>query len=97
MDLNSNYSDINLNTTNKTKNIIVNGNYSNTKITCAPEAPFDFDINLKYGGFKDEIGLKYSEKSEKYNAKSYAGYYINGGKSSISVTTNYGSVQLLNK
>jgi predicted membrane protein len=86
-----------LNTTNKTKNIIVNGNYSNTKIICAPEVPFDFDINLKYGGFKDQIGLKYSEKSEKNNSKNYSGYNISEGKSSISVTTNYGSVQLLNK
>jgi len=79
------------------KTLFVNGNYSNTKITCAPEVSFDIDINLKYGGFKDEIGLKYSEKSEKNNSKSYRGYNISTGKSSISVTTNYGSVQLINK
>ncbi len=97
LDINSNYSDINLNTTFKTKDIVVNGNYSTTRITCAPEVPFDFDINLKYGGFKDQIGLKYSEKSEKNNSKSYSGYNISTGKSSISVTTNYGSVQLINK
>lgn len=97
LDINSNYSDINLNTTFKTKDIVVNGNYSNTKITCAPDYPFDFDINLKYGGFKNDLDLKYIEKSEKNNSKSYKGYNISTGKSSISVTTNYGSVQLINK
>lgn len=97
LNLSSNYSDLQLSASNKTDAIKIVGNYTNSKIYCSPDYAFDFDINLKYGGFKNELELKYIEKSEKNNSKSYSGYHKNQGKSKISVTTNYGSVQFLNK
>lgn len=97
LNISSNYSDVQFSTSNSTKNIIVNGNYSNTKIFCSTDYAFDFNINLGYGSLKDGIGLKYIEKSEKNNSKSYSGYNISSGKSKLSVTTNYGGVQLINK
>lgn len=97
LNVNSNYSDVQLAASTKTDTIKIVGNYTNSKITCSQEYAFDFDISLKYGGFKSELDLKYSEKIEKNNTKSYLGYHINQGKSKLSVTTNYGSVQFLNK
>jgi hypothetical protein len=93
--LNSNYSDINLTASSKIKDITINGNYSNSKITCSSDLAFDIEVDIKYGGFKDQIGLKYTEKTEKNTSKKYSGYHISQGKASISVNTNYGSVQLL--
>jgi len=93
--LNSNYSDINLTASSKTKDITINGNYSNSKIICPSDFAFDIDVDIKYGGFKDQIGLKYTEKTEKNTSKKYSAYHISQGKASVTVNTNYGSVQLL--
>jgi hypothetical protein len=95
LDINSNYSSITFNTTSKTKNISINANYTNTKIICPSEYSFDFDINVKFGEFKNQLELKYSEKSEKNNSKSYTGYHISQGKAKIYVATNFGSVQFI--
>lgn len=95
--INSNYSDINLTATSKTKSININGNYSNSKITCSSDLGFAIDVELKYGSFKEDLGIKYSEKSEKNNSKTYLGNHAGQGKASITVKTNYGTVQLLNK
>ena len=94
---NSNYSDIQMTASNKTDAITINGNYTNSKITCTSDYAFDINVNLKYGSFTDNVGLKYILKSEKNTSKSYTAYHISQGKSKISITTNYGSVQLLNK
>jgi hypothetical protein len=93
----SNYSNIQFNVSNKTDDISIEGNYSHTKITCSSDYAFNFNVQLGYGSFKEDLGVKYTEKSEKGMSKSYAGYHINPGKSNINVSTNYGSVQLLNK
>jgi len=95
--VNSNYSDIQLALSNKIEAIVINGNYSNSKISCNSDTAFDINVNLKYGSFKDVLGIKYTEKSEKNNSKSFAGYHISQGKSKINITTNYGNVQLLTK
>lgn len=97
LDIESNYSDINLSSTSKTKGITILGNYTNSKITCNSDYAFDINVNLKYGSFKDELGIKYIEKIEKNTSKSLKGYHLSQGKSKINVTTNYGSVQLLTK
>lgn len=95
--VNSNYSDIQLSASNKTDVITINGNYSNSKITCSSDFAFDVNVNLKYGSFTDNVGLKYTEKSEKNTSKTYVAYHNSQGKSKINITTNYGSVQLLTK
>jgi len=95
--LDSNYSDISFAATSKTKSISLSANYSNTKIMCPSDWAFDINIDLKYGNFKEDLGLKYSEKSEKNTSKSYSGYNISQGKSTITIKANYGNVQLLNK
>ncbi|WP_298115820.1 hypothetical protein [Flavobacterium sp.] len=95
--VNSNYSDIQLSASNKTDAITINGNYSNSKISCTSDYAFDINVNLKYGSFTDNVGLKYSLKSEKNTSKSYIAHHISQGKSKINITTNYGSVQLLTK
>jgi len=95
LQINSNYSEINLASATQTKVISINGNYSNTKIICPPDVAFDFLVNLKYGNFKENLGVTYTEKAEKNASKSLTGYHINQGKTNITVNTNYGSLQLL--
>ncbi len=97
INISSNYSDIQFSASNKTDAIAINGNYTNSKITCSHDFAFNFDINLGYGSLKEELGLKYTQKSEKNSSKSYSGYHISQGKAAINITTNYGSVQLLTK
>lgn len=91
----SNYSSIQMTMTSKTDQLLINGNYSHSKISCAPDAAFDFDFMVGYGSFKEELGLKYTEKYEKNTSKSYSGYFNNPGKSKVKITTNYGNIQLL--
>lgn len=93
--IDSNYSNIQMTMTSKTDQLLINGNYSHSKISCAPDAVFDFDFMVGYGSFKEELGLKYTEKYEKNTSKSYSGYFNNPGKSKIKITTNYGNIQLL--
>lgn len=95
--ISSNYSDVQLSASNKTSAISVDGNYTNTKITCTDDYAFNFEARINYGSFKDNLGLKYSEKNEKNTSKSYLGYRISEGKSSININCNYGNLQLLNK
>ena len=95
--INSNYSDIYLDGNTKTNSILIDGNYIHTKIACASDYAFDFDVALTYGSFKDNVGLKYNDKDEKSTSKSYSGYHLSQGKSKININTNYGSVQLLTK
>lgn len=93
--IDSNYSSIQMTMTNKTDQLLINGNYSHSKISCAPDAAFDFDFMVGYGSFKEELGLKYTEKYEKNTSKSYNGYFNSPGKSKLKITTNYGNIQLL--
>ena len=93
----SNYSDIQLGANKNTNAISIDGNYTNSKITCTPDYAFDVQVELKYGSFKDALGIKYTDKYEKNTSKSFTGYHIVQGKSKITVATNYGSLQLLTK
>ena len=54
---------------------------------------------MKYGTLKETLGirLKYSDKYEKNNLKIFTGYHITPGKAKVSITTNYGTIQLLNQ
>ncbi len=92
-DINSNYTDINLLASSKTKKINIDGNYSNTKISCSNDFAFDFEIALNYGSLNSNFDLNYIEKSEKGNSKYYVGSRNTTGKSKIKVNTNYGSVK----
>jgi len=96
VDIESNYTKTDLTLNDSVDFINVNGNYSHTKINGLENLIFSFDINLSYGSFKDEIGLKYTEKYEKNQNKNYKGYHKSQSKNSINIQTNYGSVQLLN-
>lgn len=93
----SNYSGVQMSANNKVKNISINGSYTNSKILCSPDFDFDFNIDLRYGSLKYDMGLKFTEKSEKGSSKTYSGYNISSGKSKIAVSSSYGSIQLLNK
>lgn len=93
----SNYSDVQIGANKNTDAILIDGNYTHTKIICTHDYAFDVQIELKYGSFKDAIGIKYTDKYEKNTSKSFTGYHIAQGKSKINVTTDYGSLQLLTK
>jgi hypothetical protein len=91
----SNYSTIEITAISKTKNITVEANYSQTEINCTENFDFDFDLSTTYGGFKTNLDLNYSEKSEIRNAKNYKGFHISKGKSKIKVASNYGGISII--
>jgi hypothetical protein len=44
-----------------------------------------------------EKNFKVAYETEKNNTKNFNGYHISSGKAKVSITTNYGNVQLLNQ
>ena len=71
----------------------VNGDYCGVKIG-VPNAPFNFELKLNYGGFKREDGkYELSKQIVKSSSKYYEGYYKskNSG-STIKINSDYGSV-----
>lgn len=95
--INTNYSAIEMNGTNKTKTIGIDSNYTKVKINCSADFGFDFDISTNYGSLKENVGLKFKEKSEKSTSKSYRGSSLAAGNAKIEVESNYGSVNLIEK
>ena len=95
--INTNYSTIELNGTNKTKTITIDCNYSKTKINCESDFAFDFKINTNYGAIKENVGLKFTERSEKTTSKSYSGTSAIAGNSKLLIDSNYGNVTLIEK
>lgn len=95
--INTNYSSIEMNGTNKSKEISIECNYSKTKINCNSDFGFDFEIDTNYGILKENMGLKFTEKSEKNTSKSYKGSSAATGNVKIKIESNYGSVNLLEK
>ena len=95
--INTNYSAIDLNGTIKTKSISIDCNYSKTKINCNADFGFDFDISTNYGSLKENLNVKYSEKSEKNTSKNYKGSSLATGNAKINIESNYGNVNLLEK
>lgn len=77
------------------KDATITANYSSIKIYAATNMDFDFDIRCIYGNLKTDLDLNYSVKSMKNNINQYKGNFNSNGKSKITISTNYGSVQLL--
>jgi hypothetical protein len=96
-EIESNYSTIEMIATQKTKNIILNSNYSHLKVFCADDFDFDFEITMSYGGLKSNLDLNYSEKSEERNSKYYKGNRNSKGKSKVKIASSYGGIEFLNK
>ncbi len=73
--------------------VSINGEYCSIKIG-TPDAPFNFELKLSYGGFKrGDYNYDFTKKIEKSSSKYYEGTYKNGsGKSKITIDSEYGSV-----
>ena len=73
--------------------VVVEGDYCGVKIG-VPNAPFDFELTLSYGGFKrEDSGYEFSKSIVKSSSKYYQGYFKskNSG-STIKINSDYGSV-----
>jgi len=73
--------------------VTVNGDYCGVKIGI-PDAPFDFTLNLSYGGFKrDEGKFELTKQIVKSSSKYYEGYFKSQKSgSTIKINSDYGSV-----
>jgi len=73
--------------------VSINGDYCGIKIG-TPDAPFNFELKLNYGGFKrGDLGYDFTKKIIKSSSKYYEGTYKKGSsKSRIKVDSDYGSV-----
>lgn len=93
--ISTNYSNFHLNqVSGKAKNISIHGNYTNINITHAPDYFYDFDVTTKYGNFKTNADLEYNARVETMNTKSYSGFYKKQGINKVTLSANYGNINL---
>lgn len=78
----------------KAGNIQVNSEYTGIDINYNPGYNFDFDISLKYANLKYDGDLEMNSKQETSFNKSYKGYYKKSGVNKITITSEYGNVDL---
>lgn len=79
--------------TSKAKDVTIDSNYTGVDIGLANGYNFDFDLDLRYGGFsgKELVDLKHSNSSG--SSKQYAGTHgaANSGNE-LNIRSNYGSI-----
>lgn len=93
--LKTNYSNFSLNGISaKASNITISSGYTNIKINHSINYHFDFDISTKYANFKSEAPLEYNSRVETQSTKSYKGYYKKSGANKMTISSNYGNVNL---
>jgi len=93
--LTTNYSNFSLNGVSaKASNISISSGYTNIKVNHSVNYHFDFDVSTKYANFKSEAPLEYSARVETQSAKSYKGYYKKSGANKMTISSNYGNVNL---
>jgi len=80
------------------ENVKINSDYTGVRIGIDPEASFNFDITLSYGGFDDDVDhINYRKKVVKNTSKYYEGYVNDqNSNSNISIDSDYGSVKWYN-
>jgi len=80
------------------KIVKINTDYTGVKIGIDPEASFNFDVTLSYGGLTDDIDhINYRKKVVKNTSKYYEGY-VNDQNSNAKITidSDYGNVKWYN-
>ncbi|RAR47465.1 hypothetical protein [Flavobacterium lacus] len=93
--LTTNYSNFSLNGVSaKASNISISSGYTNIKVNHSVNYHFDFDVSTKYANFKSEAPLEYSSRVETQSTKSYKGYYKKSGANKMTISSNYGNVNL---
>ncbi|MCB0442741.1 MAG: hypothetical protein KDC50_01680 [Flavobacterium sp.] len=93
--LSTNYSNFSLNGVSaNASNISITSGYTNIKMNHSVNYHFDFDISTKYANFKSEAPLEYTARIETQSTKSYKGYYKKSGVNKITISSNYGNVNL---
>lgn len=98
INLNTNYSKINIGTiTDKANNVNINCGYSDVSLGYDTNYAFDFDINTKYGNIKKDGSLDISISENKSNIKRVSGFNKKKGENKIIVNSNYGNVTLTKK
>ncbi len=77
------------------ESVKVNADYTGIRIGIDPDAAFNFDVTLSYGGFSDDVdNINYKKKIVKNSSKYYEGFVNrdnSGGK--ISIDSDYGSIK----
>lgn len=96
LNLDTKYSTINIGSINS-KNIIINGSYTNVTIGFTTNYAFDFDISGKYINFDPTNDLEIYNSEDSKNAKQYNGYFRKKGENKITIASNYGNVSLSKK
>ena len=73
----------------------VSAEYSGVKINASPNAAFNLNVAVSYGGF-DYHGqyVHITSKSEGYTSQSYTGYWNKAGNNVVDISSRYGNVSL---
>ncbi|MFH6942354.1 hypothetical protein [Flavobacterium sp. FlaQc-50] len=92
------YSKLNVGIINeKANNVTVTSEYSDISLGYDTNFAFDFDINNRYGGIKNDGSLDISSSETKNSSKRISGFYKKKGQNKIAVNSSYGSVTLTKK
>ncbi|WP_348812607.1 hypothetical protein [Flavobacterium maritimum] len=98
LNLDVNYSKINIGTINeKANNININSGYSDIVLGYDTNYAFDFEISTKYSGIKNDGNLQILSSEEKTNSKRISGFYKKKALNKVVITSNYGNVSLIRK
>jgi hypothetical protein len=98
INVNTNYSKINVSTiTERANNININCGYTDVSLGYDTNYAFDFDINTRYGNIKNDNSLDVSVTESKSNTKRISGFNKKKGQNKLVVNSNYGSVTLTKK
>jgi hypothetical protein len=79
-------------------NVKINSDYTGVKIGIDPEASFDFEVTLSYGGFSDDVeNIDYRKKVVKNSSKYYQGSVNDQNTNArLVIDSDYGSIKWYN-
>ncbi len=96
--VNTKYSKLTVdNVTANAGNIQVNSGYTTVSLGFNPAYAFDFDVKLKYANFKHGSDFEVNSRQETNTSKSYEGFYKKQGVNKVTITSDYGNVNLNKK
>ena len=93
--INTSYSKIRVdNIAAKAGNIVIAADYTTIAIGYNAAYAFDFDIRLKFANLKYGNDLEVNSKQETHTSKTYEGYYRKSGVNKLTISSEFGNVNL---
>lgn len=79
------------------ESVYIDSEFASIKIGFTKDVSFDFVVELQYAGFKKEGNFEIMKSIEKNTKKYFEGTYNKGGKGTVKIKSQYGSVGFYEK